>query len=807
MPPKNTNKTVKKVTNGSIKKKNTEGKPPVSKRKQKNKEFVHIPNANDDNVEISDEDLAFFEENQDFGSFLQSMSSKELSRKITKTNAPKKGNLTKAERLESVPEPMELSSSEDEDYEEDEGMIEQDSKELIDSEEEDSLLRDLSSDSESEDIQQQQLSTKTKKNNNNKKVKKNDSDDDEMDYELTPRKVASEWTKKDFVNKLPIKLPSGKVTEREDDSDEVDNESISEEEEEEVVKAEKNRLDQYKDNKKLQMNDYQSKDESALEESKLNKKQFILLKKEELATIASALQEDPEENIGRLKAFRDMYKKTENTTVRKLVLLAQLAVYKDIIPGYRIRLATEKEENVLVSKDVRKLRQYEKTLLTNYDAYLKELNALLSKRNTENDKSMAIVATKCLCELLISKPHFNYRLEIMVSIVARMSTYQWNEMAELSYNAIINVLEGDESGRISLDAVIMITRMIKSKHYVVNEKVITIFLHLKLMDEMTPVSVNKDDENPLQRKRKAKDKPFLNKKAKKALKETKEIEKEFQEAEAIVSKEEKDKHYTETLKLLFAFYFRVLKQYSTSPLLPNVLEGLARFSHLINVDFFNDLLNALRNVMQELNNPINEFSSYASANTRKCLLCIITAFQLLSGQGEAVNYDLKDFYKEIYQILLQATFHTRLEDDWLLPNASKDENEQQQQTLTGSSESESDLILRGIEKMFLKKRQIPIDRLAAFVKRFALVALNMPTKTVISCLNLVQRLINKDHRLDAFIQSEDRASTGIYMPLLQDPELCNPFGTSLYELFLYQNHYDPTIRALAQSLQEQPSDN
>ncbi|KAI9309156.1 nucleolar complex-associated protein-domain-containing protein [Cunninghamella echinulata] len=798
MPPKK-NKITKKATNGSIKKKNNDGKTPVKKKQQKDKEFVQVPNANENDIDISDEDLAFFEENQDFGNFLQSMNSKELARKVTKAKAPKKANISKEEKLESVPEPMELSSSEDEDYDDDE-MITQDTNELIDSEDEGEFLRDLSSDSESE-VQQQQQQLSTKRKNKKDLSKKNESDD-EMDYEMKPRKVANEWSKKDYVNKLPIKLASGKIAEQEhiEEEEESDVESIDEEQEE------YEKMNQKGDNDSESSKFAYSEDESTMDESKLTKKQLIILKKEELASLATSIQEDPEENIGRLKGFRDMYK-TDNATVRKLALLAQLAVYKDIIPGYRIRLSTEKEESVLVSKDIRKLRQYEKTLLHNYEAYLKDLNALLSKRNTEIDKSMAIVATKCLCELLTSKPHFNFRLEIMVSIVARMSTYKWDEMAELSYNAIINILEGDESGRISLDAVIMITRMIKSKHYTVNEKVVTLFLHLRLKDEMAPISnSNNKEDNPLQRKRKAKDKPFLNKKAKKALKETKEIEKEFQEAEAIVSKEEKDKHHTETLKLLFAFYFRVLKQYTTSPLLPNVLEGLARFSHLINVDFFNDLLNALRNVMQQLNNTTNDFTAYATTNTRKCLLCIITAFQLLSGQGEAVNYDLKDFYKEIYQILLQATFHTRLEDDWVL-STNNNNNSNEQQTITVSSESESELILRGLEMMFLRKRQIPIDRLAAFVKRFSLVALNMPTKTVSNCLNLVQRLINKDHRLDALIQSEDRASTGLYMPLLQDPELSNPFGTSLYELFLYQNHYDPTIRALAQTLQQQPSTN
>lgn len=54
------------------------------------------------------------------------------------------------------------------------------------------------------------------------------------------------------------------------------------------------------------------------------------------------------------------------------------------------------------------------------------------------------------------------------------------------------------------------------------------------------------------------------------------------------------------------------------------------------------------------------------------------------------------------------------------------------------------------------------------------------------------------------MQSEDRAASGVYMPYLQDPELCNPFGTSLYELFLYKDHYDPNIRSFSQSILQPP---
>ncbi|GMQ00181.1 hypothetical protein CsSME_00047381 [Camellia sinensis var. sinensis] len=59
-----------------------------------------------------------------------------------------------------------------------------------------------------------------------------------------------------------------------------------------------------------------------------------------------------------------------------LGLKSLLAVFKDIIPGYRIRLPTEKEQEMVVSKVVKKMRYYESTLLSTYKGYLQRLIAL-----------------------------------------------------------------------------------------------------------------------------------------------------------------------------------------------------------------------------------------------------------------------------------------------------------------------------------------------------------------------------------------------------------------------------------------------
>ncbi|KAG0170744.1 hypothetical protein DFQ28_003874 [Apophysomyces sp. BC1034] len=752
--------SVKKSNKASAKKKDINDQFP---------EYLPVPETvEEENVAISDDDLEFFAGNEDFQNFLQSMDSKELTRNTKKAKKP----TVKSARA-PVPEPEALSSSEDElDYDFENQALDSDSEDNLDN------LDDLEDLDDLENIAMLESSDEEEKMDNKKKspVKRKSANesDEEMDYEKAPRKVTAEWTRKDYHTKLPIKLPGGKIAQKEEQelADSEEEEAAIADEQEAVVEQE-----------------IEEDETAAAEESepviKLSKKEYILSKKEELAQVASDIQEDPEENIDRLKTLRNIGK-DDLATVKKLSLLTQLAVYKDIIPGYRIRALTDKEEGVQVSKDVKKLREFEKSLLRNYELYLKDLDGLLTKKMTEEDQSMALVAARCLCELLTTKIHFNFRLNIMASVVARMSTLKWNEIADLCCKSIIVVLENDESGRASLDALRMITRMIKSKGYAVHENVVNSFLYLRLKDEMVPVAHQSEETDSKGKKRKRESKPFLTKKARKALKETKLIEKEFQEAEAVVSKEEKDKNHTETLKLLFAFYFRIIKKQSNSSLLPAVLQGLARFAHLINVDFFNDLLDALKEVMRGIEDSYE--TSRKNANTRKRLLCIITAFQLLSGQGEALNYDLKEFYQDIYSILLKTTFHTSLEDK---PDAQHD--------------SESDLLVRGLELMFLKKRQMPIDRMAAFAKRFSLTALHMPSKTVVQCLNLVQRLVQKDHRLDALLQSEDRAASGVYLPLLEDPELCNPFGTNLYELFLYQNHYDPKVRALAQALQQPPS--
>jgi len=67
--------------------------------------------------------------------------------------------------------------------------------------------------------------------------------------------------------------------------------------------------------------------------------------------------------------------------IRKMTMLSQLAVFKDIIPGYRIRELTDKEKVEKVSQMVAHGREWEQGLVSVYQNYLKCLDSELKGRH------------------------------------------------------------------------------------------------------------------------------------------------------------------------------------------------------------------------------------------------------------------------------------------------------------------------------------------------------------------------------------------------------------------------------------------
>jgi nucleolar complex protein 3 len=60
-----------------------------------------------------------------------------------------------------------------------------------------------------------------------------------------------------------------------------------------------------------------------------------------------------------------------------MAILSELAIFRDIIPGYRIRALTEAERAEKVSQMVAQTRDWEQGLVITYQSYLRLLEAEL----------------------------------------------------------------------------------------------------------------------------------------------------------------------------------------------------------------------------------------------------------------------------------------------------------------------------------------------------------------------------------------------------------------------------------------------
>ena len=615
----------------------------------------------------------------------------------------------------------------------------------------------------------------------------------EQNYEQRPRKQK----KKEKENtRLPIKTAEGRVEQLKIPDVTRDEDSWLSSEEESI-----------EDSGNVQ------------EEAEVPIRQQILEAKEELARLATSINEDPEEHAGMFRTLGQIAA-SSNPTIKKLALATQLAVYKDVIPGYRIRPIAEVDQTEKVSNDVRRLRAFEQSLVSSYQVYIKDL-AACAKTRQERVSEAALrvkqVAIACTCALLIAVPHFNFRGELLKILVGKLSTNTIDADFIKCRETLESLFRSDEEGTSSLDAVGLITRMMKARNYQIDESILNTFLHLRLLSEFSSkASQNRidkasaDSHGGLQKSKVKKE--FRTKKQRKIMKERKAVEKEFKEADATVSHEQRDRMQAETLKLVFVTYLRILKA-RVPHLMGAVLEGLAKYAHLINQDLFGDLLEILKSSISDYKGCMGvdgeeleeEDGSSSSVRDpiRESLLYITTAFALLEGQDVArsaasLNLDLTDFTAHLYRCLHSFCLNPDIElshKSLRLP----DPHAPPSTLLTTTAprvnlQTTTVLMLRALTSI-LTPRSAPPVRLGAFTKQLFTSTLQLPEKSTLAMVSLLGTVTKVHGRKTAALwNTEERKGDGVFDAMRADLESSNPFASTIWDGELLKLHYAPAVR-------------
>lgn len=299
---------------------------------------------------------------------------------------------------------------------------------------------------------------------------------------------------------------------------------------------------------------------------------------------------------------------------------------------------------------------------------------------------------------------------------------------------------------------------IKANSYNVRPEIIDTFLHLKFTQDLSnSLKGGLSGANKLSLKAYQK----LSGNKKKLHRHEKELERDLQEAAAEENKKLITHYQAEILKSIFSLYFRVLKMDDRIPLLDPVLRGLAKFAHLINLDFQTDLFKALRKLMTQ-----------DDCSVETVLQCAITAFENIQMHGNSIDIDLKDFYEKVYEILLDVPKEVDC-----IPN-----------------------LLNCIRLMISNYRNLDINRVAAFCKRLATICLCLPTNAALSLIITIQRLIQTFPALRQLLDIIEDKSVSSYNPYVNQPDTCNPLATSLWELTLLESHYHPTVSERSSSV-------
>lgn len=363
---------------------------------------------------------------------------------------------------------------------------------------------------------------------------KNDASGDDDIYEEAPRPRQLDTA----PTRLPIKTADGRVVQLEAKRARVKQdkpmvvESESDEAEQQVAPLSKDKL--------VTASIRNEKRKIAAEMNADTCKNMAVIEvKQNLAESALALIEDPEMNIGKLKDLR-LFAKDKRPQVIRLLFLTQLAVFKDIIPGYRIRPMTDAERAMQSSKGVRSLRNYEETLLTNYQQYLQSLeDACKSNLKQHGNRQVLETAVYCMAELLGSVSHFNFRANLITALASKIVLRKFPQVTLICSDAFSKLFKYDEQGEATLEAVKVLSEVFQAVKYDMLPIALHPFMCLHLQEASAVYrKKNYGGGNPKKRRKEA---PHMSKKIRKINEYRKEVDLEMMEAEATYDKNQVQK--------------------------------------------------------------------------------------------------------------------------------------------------------------------------------------------------------------------------------------------------------------------------
>ncbi|CAN8068528.1 unnamed protein product [Agarophyton chilense] len=531
-----------------------------------------------------------------------------------------------------------------------------------------------------------------------------------------------------------------------------------------------------------------------------------------IASIAAKITANPEKNVSLLRELRSIARDSKGK-IAALVLLTESQVYKDVIPGYRIRRITEKEAETKVSKETKHLRNYEESLLLNYQRFVKSCINLSNwkfsgARHTPASRNMTVVrfaSCKALSELLRSASHFN-EAEIIAAAVCGHVCSSEADIRKLSSKALSSVLQNAHraSGN-TLELCVSIAKNLakvagKKKRSAPAELVAPLteiqFAHFA---RLPTTSKSKKESKGSKRLSKFKRKRMM--KMEKHAVDDKEVEKDMREGDAEATPQELFNAKKSLLNSVCHAYFNIIRSASSDAdsieetennkpkpkkrkppaALSPALKGLLRISTFISADIIDAILGALTPLLESGQLPLS--SRFRCLSAAYAVLGIHARSQKLSA--DSFTGDTRALDTALY-ISIGALYTSEMP----------------------LREDES-ITFDAIEAVVASTsfRDMPVARCAALARRLAIVATNAPVHScTIALLYAAQTLMPSSIVSPLFRQLNENNELSIIddVGLVQkfnmdtdDPDISMAGRSAAWELVCLASSFHPKVQEIA----------
>lgn len=593
-------------------------------------------------------------------------------------------------------------------------------------------------------------------------------------YEETTRRSWRKGEQKTERTLLPTKALDGRLIAQKPVTEAVvekDEEESDDQEEEEDEEGEEEDADEYdkKTGKRKRKGEMMLALDGTIGQSRIERSKRLL------AEGADKILANPESQLGLLRQMLELCT-DKDTTVKQYGMAATTAVVVDVLPDYKLKDKSKSADPQSgLSNQVAERDRYEQGLLVTYARFLINLKAASKGRSP-----VALRAIGCQCSLLEKALNFNLWQRLIKSLVPRMCS-RHPELRSPVCASVRRVFKADKAGDRSLEIVTEMARIAKAQPSAIQTEMLQTFLALPLNTKMDDADLEQYEKKQEDRKKKRIKK---NKRAQIAAERQLQYDLKATAAEADAAK--KRKTQTETLRLVFTVYFRILKNSPEAELLPAVLSGIAKFAHLINIDFINDLMVCLEVCMTD-----------ASISLAGRLAGCLAVLRFVHSQGSIFNTDLKDVHTHLFNLIkelasMPSTQHVAPEDD--------EEDEDEDEVATGVSDDKAEAVTNAVECLQLllfNRAQLTQSRAAGFVKMLMAAACETPDAGFSMTLTAVSAgLIDRFNRTTQMLET-DSSALGEYRSDVNDPEYCNALASKAWEFNVLAAHYHPGVAGKA----------